>query len=426
MNRIMVIVRVVIPLRVILLILLVPLATALVMLAAPAVVMLATPDNAMNNNNIPKWFLSIPVILVIVIAGWIWFFYSNTTTPARPATSTATLILHNQDYALAKVYQKAGKYDLAIQYYKKALSVIQDHQQIAQIRYNIATTEEKLGGYTDAIAGLKEIAADEATSALVRAYAVQEIGIMHYMYYSPKDKDVIIAETFKDLPYSSFVVDGDLRTSAGLNVAYTKLFEYASSIYPLAFSESRVAYGLALTMRDADIATTSPQGVIFLTSITKSLEATDLDILRLKNIPEEVPLISGILVREGLTTSYLESFGMADLNLAEAYFRKGLQYAAAIGEEPGSFDAYHYAAFLAKKYGQKRADDIKNILIPFRVGNDAQIKPEVADFFRTTRTDSSLLREMTSLVKMGRVDHDFKVYLISLGWVATDFDIQKK
>lgn len=375
------------------------------------------------DRSVLTWFLVVLAGLVAASAVW-YYFLSGMAAPAPIAesgysvdrTPTTLLTLHSQNYALAKSYQKSKQYDLALEFFQKALPEAQDRSQTAQIRYNIAVMNEDLGNYKEAIAQFKEIAADTANSPIIRAYSVQEIGLMHYAYYKPADRQLIITETFKDPPYS------ELRKDKSLNFAYTELFGYAAAIYPIANSEARLAYGYSNELQDSlRGATTSPQGKDYVALITRSVQAADADLERVKKIPSESGFIPDILARQGTTVGHLVALGAGDPRQAESYFQKSIQYAAVVGDKPGNYSAFLYAAFLAYQYKDARAADIKSILEPFRIGNEEAIIPGIADFFRTSRTDPTLTNEKLRLVLMGRADPDFKKYLISLGWKASDF-----
>lgn len=372
------------------------------------------------NRNIFIWFLV--VLALLVIAGGTWWYLSMrvpvapTSTSSRDNSPAAVLTNQNQDYLLAKNYQKQGKYDLALQYYQKALVGTQDPLQRAQLLYNVAYATELSGKYADAIAQYKAIAADTSNFPIARAASIQEIGLMYFMYYTNDAQQTILAETFKDPPYDSF------KKTGGLNFAYTKLFEYAASIYPLAGSEVRIAYGSANELTDTlHGATTTSQGKAYLALIERSLRATDADLQRMSNVSAERNLIPEILVREGTTLDNLVSLGAADLQQVEPYFQKGAQYAASIGNRPGSFIELNYALFLTERYGDARSTDIINLLAPFKAGNEAKIYSTVIDFLKTVRTNSSLTKRKALLVKASQIDPNFKQYLISLGWKATDF-----
>lgn len=376
--------------------------------------------------NIAIWASSVLALAVVSSGGW--YVYLRTSGTSEPQTevslptysskntATTVLTLRNQNYALAKVYQRDKKYDLALEYYQKALVEVEDRSQKAQVEYNIASMKERLGRYEEAIAEFKAIAADTDNFLIVRAYSVQQIGLMHYTYYSGDARERIVAETFKDSPYESFKKDD------GLNMAYVRLFEYAASIYPAAISESRIAFSYTRELMDTlRGATTTPQGGSYVSSALQSIQAANADLQRMKDLPTEVQSVPGVLTRMGVTLGFLASLGAADPNQAELYLNRGLQHAAALGNQLGSFEAYNYAAFLVMQYGNARAADIKSLLAPFRAGNEAAIFDPVPAFYRTARTDQALAIEKRNLIAMGRMDSDFKEYLLSLGWKASDF-----
>ncbi len=359
------------------------------------------------------------VLALITIAVGTWFFYFRTPAPVSYSASntpTAVLQAKNQDFINADSYRKVGEYNLALQSYKKALIGAQDQTQAAQIRVLIAVMNEQLGNYKDAIAEFKSIAADPSNYANSRAHSVQEIGLMYYLNIDTAASSTIFAETFKDAPYDSF------QKGNSENMAYIKLFEYALSLYPSGPSAARVAYGYANEITQTlHGATTTPEGMAYLTLIKQNLQIANAGIERMKTIPEESTLVAETFAREGATVALLLSVGAGDPKEAELYFQSGAAYNTSLGNKPGSFNVFNYAAFLADYYGVARSSDIKKLLLPFRVGNDAQIYPNVVSFCRAVRTDTSLVKYKKQIIKMGRIDSDFKTYLISLGWKASDF-----
>lgn len=369
------------------------------------------------NKTILIYILGALALITIVIGGW--YLYFKTPAPivySVKNTPTAVLITQNEDYATAIAYEKSSKYDLALLSYQKALSVATDQTQAAQIRVKIAFMTERLGNYKDAIAEFKKIAADPSNYAIARAISVQEIGAMYNVYTDVNNRQIILAETFKDSPYDSF------KRDTNLNMMYTKLFEYAASLYPLGYSEAFVAYGYAAEIGTAlHEATTTPQGMAYISLIRQSVQAADVDIQRMKSIPGEAVLVPTALIRQGITQALLVAVGAADPQQAELYFKSGVAYDTVLGNKPGNLNTYVYAGFLAHQYGNKRSEDIKTLLRPFRIGNDAQVYPNVVDFYKIVRTDATLTRDKQRLVQLGRIDPDFKAYLIALGWKASDF-----
>lgn len=369
------------------------------------------------NKTTAIWILGILALLVIATGVWfVYFKVPSRMTYSTSNTPTAVLTTLNENYATAVAYEKAQKYDLALLSYGKALVGAVDRVQTTQIRLKIALMTEKVGNYKEAIAKFKTIAADTTNYAIARAYAVQEIGLMNVYFAEKNARDTISTETFKDAPYDSFKKEGDL------NMTYTKLFEYASSFYPLGYSEARVAFGYAgellTTLKGA---TTTPKGIAYISIVTTSLQSATADLQRMKAIPGEAILVPETLVRQGNTVSRLSSVGVLDPKMAESYFKAGVAYDVTLGNKPGSFNAFNYATYLVTQFGTARSGDIKTLLLPFRVGNDVQIYSNIAAFLRSARTDTTLVKNKKQILSMGHMDSDFKTYLISLGWKASDF-----
>lgn len=370
------------------------------------------------NKNIFTWFLV--ALALLAIAGGTWW-YLSVQAPASSKSKTdnspaAALVKQNQNFVAGLAYQKAGDYNLALQSYEKALAETQDSSQKAQLLFSIAYANERLGKYADAIAKYKAIAADTSNFPISRAASVQQIGLMFFTYYGAGAQQTILTETFKDAPYNTF------NTTGSTNLAYTKLFEYAASIYPLAGSEVRIAYGYTNELIDTlQSATTTPQGKAYLALIQESLKATDADLGRMFRITVEHNLIPEILVREGTTYDRLFTLGVESAGVAEPYFKQAVPYSLYIGSKPGTFIPLNYGIFLTKRYGTERAADITTLLAPFKVGNGAQISSTVVAYLKAARTSSTAVKERPLLVKMGQMVPDFKTYLVSLGWKASDF-----
>lgn len=373
----------------------------------------------MNKKNF-IWLLGI--FAAIVISVGIWQFYLNSPKKILySASNTPTSILETQskNYAEAISYEKERQYDLALLAYQRALPEAQDKVQTTQVRLKIAVMNEWIGNYIEAIAQLKTIAADTTNYAVARAYAVQEIGFMN-VYTEGNTHQIVYTETFKDLPYSSFKED------MNLNVTYTRLFEYAASLYPLGYSESYVAYGYSgEILNTLQRSTTTPQGEKYILLVKQALQAADIDIKRMKVVPGETGFVPVALTWQGVALSRLASVGVVKPEQAEPYFKEAIKYSTVVGDRPGSFNTFNYAAFLAYHYGNKRSEDIKKLLLPFRINNETQIYQNIINFYRNVRTDKSLLGDKRQVIFMGRIDSDFRNYLISLGWKESDFQVQK-
>lgn len=334
--------------------------------------------------------------------------YSRTNTP------NVALQRINSDFAAAMQYQRERKYDLALQSYQKALSSAEDSVQEAQIKYRIALVTELQGNYAEAIRLFKAIAADPSNYEFVRAYSVQEIGRMYYTYYDDRSGSQIPTETFKDPPYSSFK-----EGSGDMNLAYRKLFEYAASIYPLGVSEARIAHWYSTELLKE--ATTTTQGISYVSIIQESIRKAEADIQRTIDDPPAATLIPETYMRIGLTLANLASVGAAGFEEAEQRLQQALQYTSVLGISPGNFQAYNYATFLASTYGAARATDIQKILSAFSISRSAEIQPIVVNFYRAANTDPTLEEQKKRLALLGKIDPNFKTYLVSLGWHESDF-----
>jgi hypothetical protein len=242
------------------------------------------------------------------------------------------------------------------------------------------------------------------------------MGLMYNKFYGPV-QDEIERETFKDAPYSVFYVKGDP------NLTYRKLFEYATSFYPLASSEVRIALWYA---RDLEVnlkqATTTPAGMEAVRQIQKALELAYTNVEVMKNDPAQMPYVGNVLSTAGIVEGNLAVYGVsADFSKADAAFRQAIQMAQLTGQPAGNFHVFHYAAAIGYYYGLDGANSIKKVLTPFTQTTGATIDPRVIEFFRDARTDPTLTVERRQLISLGKVDPDFAAYLKSIGWNESDF-----
>jgi tetratricopeptide (TPR) repeat protein len=322
----------------------------------------------------------------------------------------------NQDFNSGKEFQKEGDYQEALTSFQSALPQAQDSTQKAQIEFDIAYMTELSGNHLGSIALFKQIVANTSYDPIVRAYSVQELGIIYSSY---ADTSAIAAEIYKDAPYNSFLVDGDLST------AYRKLYEYSDSIYPLGGSEAHVAQ-----LYSADIltrlqgATTTPEGAAEVSLVQQSLQKANADIGRMENDISESATIPDTYMREAIAYANLAAVGATDPSQAEIFFQKALTTNTAI-DNPVNFINFYYAGFLATQFGSARASDIQTLLSVYSTKNAANLYQNVPTIFTAARSDPSLVSIKSSLVLLGEMDSGFKTYLLSLGWYESDFTTTK-
>ncbi len=374
--------------------------------------------------NKKRYFVLVLMTLILIsVVGLTLFYYIKKQRPAYNSTTmTPTSVLRqtNQDFSTGDSFSKQGDYKQALLSYQRALPQAEDLVQEGQIKYKIASMYEFDGRYTEAIKLFKEIAINTKYDTFVRAYSVQEIG---YMYKKPattkEARSLILAETFNSAPYDSFLTGGDY------DLAYRKLFEYASSIYPLVISESFIAgwYAHDLRFNLKGASTTSAGGENIFATLESLKKAND-DITRTKDDPVASGYFPTAYVYLGIAQGDLAIVGALDPELAEASFRKGINLIATAGFNSGNLAPYNYASFLVNKYGAKRSNDIRDTLSVFSTANSKKIYPHVVNLFRDARTDKSLAEDYTNLKLLGGIDSNFKKYLISLGWNESDFTIK--
>lgn len=336
-------------------------------------------------------------------------------TPSN--TERAVLKRINQDFNTAEVFRFQNDYSQALNFYKKALPQAKDLSQEAQIKYDIALMTELGGRYAEAIQLYKEIINTNAYYPIIRASAVQSIAGMHYSYYDAYD--LVVKETFKDLPFRNFYKN---ESTSELNISYRKLYEYGLSIYPLSLSAARVAgFYQQHVFTVLKGSTTTPDGMADVSLALENLNLAQKDIVRISNDPVESLVLPQIYIRLGLIYGALDEMGVVHSGVTEEYFQKGMQLATVHNAKPGSFNAYLYASYLVRTYGAKRSDDIKKLLAPFKKENSSNISPGVNEFFTSTLTNKDLTRERGSLKLLGQLDPDFKTYLLTRGWRQIDF-----
>ena len=358
-------------------------------------------------------FSALVVLALLVIGAFLFTTRSNSNGGRYSGTATALSQTSktSPDFAEAQKQLAQKNYDAARQSYEKSLNAAQDQTQKNLSNYYIAFTDEQSGDYAHAIQLYKQIAA--TPSGLGRAEAVQEIGQMYYSY--PSARTAIVAETFKDAPYSSFKEGGDIA------LAYRKLFEYAASFYPLGISEGRIAYWYASDVATHLKATTTPQAVSEIAIVQQSIAKADANIqwnVQFNSV--EKAFNPSIYVLEARSLAQLASVGIGSSADVESVFKKAVDGADASGAY--GFERYRYAEYLANTFGTKRKADVADLLSVF-VGGGGKLKitQGMQNLFRSARTEQVFSSAKATLIKLAQIDSAFKTYLISLGWHEADF-----
>lgn len=359
-----------------------------------------------------------PALLAIALAAvlggalyWYWTSLRSQTETPSSQTVFSELVSGNGAFADATRLYNSGDYTGAAQKYQEALAAARNEAEAGQIAYKMALTKEQQGDYVGAIQGMKDIAANSQFTPIVKAYAVQRIGIIYntYGYGRPE----IVAETFTGDPYQSFSTPNDPELS------YRKLFEYASSFYPLAIAESRIGdwYANAL-VKEYDAGKPPAALSEYIESIRSHVDKAEADIERVRSDPNAAGDIPPVFTRLGEIKGKLAYTGNGTLAEAESSFQTAMQLGA-LGK-PGNdgYTRFQYASFLERYYGSERADDMRAILAPLSA-SEVYKGTAVMNFLASQRNTQTWMHR--SLVEMAKVDAEFKALLVRLGWQAADF-----
>ncbi len=363
----------------------------------------------------------VALVIAAAMIGGLWYVYMWKTQPSYTDTRTSysVLIKENLAFAEGETLMRARKPDLAVPRFRDALSYAKDSTQEIRIMFRLAVAiehSETFEGRLKAIPVYKEIGANPAYTNIAQAYAIQQLANMFYIY---GDNEITEA-VFKDEPYKQFFVAGDVSLS------YRNLYEYSSSLYPLAISELRIAgwyAGEVLRLHTASSANmnaaTREQIARYKETVRTRIASADRDILRIQTNPNDNTPMTAILMRKGVIIGNLQLTGDTSFGDMEPFFQRVLSLHALSGDQwADGYTRYYYALYLSRLYGNERVDDVRKILSNF-YQNDAYRNSQVEIFFKNERRNT--LGVQKQLGTLASIDPKFKEYLSSLGWELADF-----
>ncbi|MBY0473356.1 tetratricopeptide repeat protein [Patescibacteria group bacterium] len=360
--------------------------------------------------------------LAILLAGTgtvIWLKFFATPTSSSPYEQLQTT---NTDFVQAQTAFNSGKWSEAIVLYKQALAKTSDPDQKLAVYYYLAAAENITGQHTEAISLLKQVVAADTMPKETRAYAAQYMGIMTVNLSNTAVHNSIMAEIFKDSPYKEMYAQNDDAIST------RHLFEYASSFYPLGISEANIANWYIGDIISKKISTTTEPGLSTIKLIQQKLANASLDIERTKLSTQTSNLIPQIYARKAEVTEGLSRVGVASKEQALRAYADALQSYAQFDTLPADdwFLRFRYAGFLASAYGQIRQSEVHDIVAPLYL--NSAYASLTKSFFATlggihlTQTPTTSLEGSTLRAwKIGKIDPDFKNFLVSLGWSKNNF-----
>ena len=359
--------------------------------------------------NIRNIILGVLLLVLVSISGYT--FYRIGVAPSQTSTeemSPYAQLEMDVTYARAEELLQEGDLDAARTLYLEVLKNVEGPEQEGQILYKIALTETRTDSES-AVARLKSIATSDTYSNILRAYAVQRLGLM---FYYVDDRDRVVPLIFESEPYASFYQEEDILLSL------RRVFDYASTFYPLAIAELRSAAWYANEIRYVDVAERAVLVEQYLPIIEEKLTNADRDVERTINLNNPRTLIPEALYLKAVVIARLDIAGLAFDG--EQAFRETLEYVSVDGTpEDEAFTRYGYATYLLASTPTPE-DEVKDLLQSVIENPDAY--PALMRMLVNERGDA--LGQKKGLVQVANFWEEFKILLISLGWSEDEFIIE--
>lgn len=318
----------------------------------------------------------------------------------------------SSDYLEAKQYVAAQRYRDALNAYERALSDAKNAPDSAQIKFKIGAMHALLENRTEAVKVYKEIVRDPTAYPIVKAYAVLHTGLAYYMTLDPSlDNQIFEGEPFRHL-----------RVPDDTQLSYRKLFEYGSSLYPLALTELYIAQWYAEEIGlAAYIKKPLPDELqsAYLTQIEGRLQNAERDIERTRNDANANALIPPALQVKANTLGLLWLAGLKSEQEVTSAYDQALQlYSVLTYPGQDGFTRLWYAMFLTQADAQKHARKISELINPISA-NPVYATAPIAKYLKALANVDGLTR--AGVIRLADNNLSFKRYLIANGWNEKDF-----
>lgn len=349
-------------------------------------------------------------LVFIALAGYAVYQAVIVDVPEESPVSPYAQLEADATYASAETLLRAGEYDAARTLYLEALKNVRGPEQEAQILYKIALTETQ-SDPRSATVRLKSIVVDAGYPDIQRAYAAQRLGLM---FYSVDDKDYLVSQIFADEPYATFYQEGDTL------LALRRLFDYASTFYPLAHAELQSAAWYANEIKYADDTNRAELAEQYLPIIEQKLANADRDIERMLPLSNPRTLIPGAMYWKAAVTARLDIAGLAFDG--ERAFREALDYILLEGTpEEEAYARYGYAVYLFTDSDKEGSEEEARAIFQPVIENIDDY-PAIKRLLADERGD--VLEQKDMLVNIAQSWEEFKNILILLGWSEDDFLVE--
>lgn len=356
------------------------------------------------------------LVIVVFITALGYLVYLNYKgLSVLPSNLFTNLMNSNPAFSLGEKFFSDGNMNEALREYERALSFPQSKPEEAQIKNKIAAVKERLGDIAEAINISKEVVANESYGEIPRAYAAQFLGQLLFSVRPSAEKEYISKEIFKDSPYK------ELASTTDDSVSYRNLFDYASSIYPLALSELRSAYWYAdkiFTLKQKSVLSTDDKEKIkeYLVVVSQKIKLADADISRVKQTENEDMVLPVSFIRKALVNTRILQAGETydGMIMPENVYEEAISYLSTKGETNNEATVrYSYAIYLANRYGKDKGGQVKSLIGDF-YNSERFATSSVMNVFRDEKANDDVTNKNIRLI--ASIDSGFKEFLGEKGW----------
>jgi hypothetical protein len=294
----------------------------------------------------------------------------------------------------------------------ESLKSAETAREKARLEIKFAFGQKNNGDPVGAITTLKRVVSNESYENVDKAYAIESMG---RIYFSDSDPLVFNA-IFSGEPYTGFREDN-------ARLSLRKLHEYASSFYPSAIAELRIAEWYSdevIRTQGLPLSDVEKNEIIqSLTPIIKEkFENAEADITRQVTWPNpSYERIAYAITIEAVTLANLTLAGTP--NFFDFAIDPEGTFEEAIGaanqgniESQAEWASYHYAIFLAKAFGEDRKEDIQRLI--GRTYTGPGIEKTMTPHLKNQK--DAVSQGHDDILLLASIDEGYKHYLTSIGW----------
>ncbi|MEP7162683.1 MAG: hypothetical protein ABI747_02865 [Candidatus Moraniibacteriota bacterium] len=361
-----------------------------------------------------KIILGCILVTIIVFGVFFLFIWRKDRVINQNLGTQEALTQKSEHFRIGYSFYQSRKMDEALTEFRLAEKDTTNKQERGLVDLLIGISMDRSGDHLNAVAYLKSMGENPEFTNEARAYAIQYLGRMYFVSYDTTLLDAIYSTD----PYKKFYAEKDPL------LATRRLYEYASSYQPLAFSEIRIA---ALSLNEALKSCGAPTETSLL-HVKDHIIKADQDIKKLgQEGPASRNRLPEIYAHKAFVMTDLYALNDRSLGDPEPVFRLALAADAQHNSHPDGIILYNYALFLARSSPLERKNAIVNLLANYK---DDFYRNSVAErSFVSARTNPSFEKTRRGLILLSQTDPQFKEYLTQLGWTETDFqenDTDKK